>query len=424
MPDSWRVGHGAATIAVPDGVALAGYVARQGVSDGVLDPLEVQAIAFRDPGGAVAVICVADLLQVDDDLATAARAAVAAGVGTDPSLVWLSATHTHAGPEPGLVAELVVAAATRAATEATCTASPARLTRHRGELSGVGGQRTGASRRTTVPVDVVRVADPQGGLRGLVGVVPVHPTVLSAANLRLSADLVGGVRRGVADRAGAWSVVLTGAAGDVSTRPHRREQTSAEVDRLGSLTADLLVEVAATPALGEASGPLAGDVAVVPLDAADPGAAFRHQALDEARRSLAAAEESGDPGRIRDAQVTLQGAELGAGLGAGSGPGTAQGPVPAAVAALDLGGIRLVGLGGEPFLALADDAAAAEPSAVLAGYANGYCGYLPTRDAFARAEEQPEYEVLIARAGAGGAERALAAARALLHSGRPPQTVL
>ncbi len=395
---------------------MAGYVARQGVSNGVLDPLEVHAVALRDPGGAVAVLCVADLLQVDDEVASAVRAAVAAAVGTDPGLVWVAATHTHAGPEPSSVAERLVGAAVAAAETAAGSGAPARLTRHRGELAGVGGQRTGPNRRSTVPVDVVRVADPQGGLRGLLGVVPVHPTVLPAGNLRLSADLAGGVRRGVAHRAGAWVVVLTGAAGDVSTRPHRREQTPAEVARLGALTAERLVEVASAPAMGEARGPLAGDVVVVPLEGADPGAAFRRDALDEARRALAAAESSGDRVRVRDAEVTLQGAELGI--------GTAEGPVPCAVAALDLGGIRLLGLGGEPFLGLADDAAAGRPPAVLAGYANGYCGYLPTRDAFARAREQPAYEVLIARVGAGEPERALAAASALLHSGRPPQRVL
>jgi hypothetical protein len=82
--------------------------------------------------------------------------------------------------------------------------------------------------------------------------------------------------------------------------------------------------------------------------------------------------------------------------------------VPCATAYLDLGGIRLVGLGGEPFLDLAPGG-----TTVLVGYANGYAGYLPTRDAFAEASADPDhpaYEVLISRVAPGSPERALAVA--------------
>jgi hypothetical protein len=83
--------------------------------------------------------------------------------------------------------------------------------------------------------------------------------------------------------------------------------------------------------------------------------------------------------------------------------------VPLATAYLDLGGIDLIGLGGEPFLDLAPGG-----STVLLGYANGYAGYLPTRDAFASAAAHPDhpaYEVLISRVAPGEPERALAAAQ-------------
>jgi neutral ceramidase len=128
-----------------------------------------------------------------------------------------------------------------------------------------------------------------------------------------------------------------------------------------------------------------------------------------ARRALAAAEASGDPVRVREATVALQGAELALGE---------SGPVRCTVSALDLGGVRLLGLGGEPFLDLAVAAAAADPATVLVGYANGYAGYLPTRHAYAVAASDPghpSYEVLVSRVAPGEPERALAAA---LGSGR------
>ena len=82
---------------------MAGYVARSGPGgtvSGQLHPLEVGAVAVEGDSG-LAVLVVADLLQVDDDVATEARRAVAAAVGTTPDLVWLTATHTHSGPVPG-----------------------------------------------------------------------------------------------------------------------------------------------------------------------------------------------------------------------------------------------------------------------------------------------------------------------------------
>ena len=380
---------------------MGGYVARSGAVSGELHPLEVGAVALVGSAN-LAVICVADLLQVDDDVAAEARAAVAAEVGTTSDLVWMCATHTHSGPMPAEVAGQVVDRAVAAARSAVADARAATVTLHRAELDGVGGQRTGSDRRTTVPVEVLRVADASGSLVGLVGVVPVHPTVLGAANTLVSPDLPGAVRRSLA-AAGVWSLIATGAAGDVSTRAHRREQTAAEVDRLGVLTGQALLEGAATAALAETSDVGGGWVESVGLPPAPAAAPFRRGALEAAERALASAQSTGDAGRIRDATVALEGAELATSY-------VPSGPVPCATAYLDLGGFRLLGLGGEPFL----DLAPGGPT-VLVGYANGYAGYLPTRAAFEEAAahpDRPAYEVLISRVAPGAPERAVAVALA------------
>jgi neutral ceramidase len=403
MAEPWLVGHGSAPLVVPPGTPLGGYAARVGVSTGTLDPLEPGAVAFVDTDGRTAVLCVVDVLQIADDLAVTCRDEVARACSTDPSLVWVAATHTHAGPMPGLMDGPVLAAVVEAALRARHEVVPARLTHHRGELAGVGGQRSGATRRTTVPVDVLRASGPDDRALGVLGVVPVHPTVLPATNLGVSGDLAAAARSALSARLdGAWSLVATSAAGDVSTRPHRRAQSPDELARLGGLVGDRLAATTGSPARAQATGPLSGAVGSVPLEAADPRASFRLGAAEAARAALAEATATGDRSAARDAAVALQGAELG--------PGEAgEGPVPCAVAALDLGGIRLLGLGGEPFLALGDRV----PEAMLVGYANGYCGYLPTDEAFARACERPDYEVLISRVAPGQAERALAAAAGL-----------
>lgn len=379
---------------------MGGYVARSGAVSGQLHPLEVAAVALVG-SERTAVICVADLLHVEDDMAQAARTAVATALGTTADLVWVCATHTHSGPMPRDVADQVVSTAVSAAEAAVDDARAASVTLHRTELDGVGGQRTGSDRRASVPVDVLKVADLSGSLVGVFGVLPVHPTVLGADNTLVSPDLTGAARRSLA-AAGAWSVVATGAAGDVSTRAHRREQTPAEVERLGELAAAAMLEAVDTPSLGAPSDVVGGWVESVGLAPALVGVPFRRGALEAARRALTDAESAGDAVRVREATVVLEGVELASSY-------VPSGPVPCATAYLDLGGVRLLGLGGEPFLDLAPGG-----SSVLLGYANGYAGYLPTRAAFAEATAHPDhptYEVLISRVAPGQPERALAVAQ-------------
>ncbi|MFC4950454.1 hypothetical protein [Pseudonocardia sp. GCM10023141] len=397
------VGWAAVELAVPDGSPMGGYAARPGPSTGVLDPLQVAAVSIR-AGTDRFVWLVADLPCVNVDLTAAIRDAV-------PGTVWLSATHTHAGPETGCTPggtrtpphwlAAVTAAATDAAARAVAAEAPATVELRRLTLRGVAGQRSGARPRRTVPVDVLSVHAPGGEVTGVITVLPVHPTVLDAANRCVSADLAGAVRDGVRERTGAWSVAATGAAGDVSTRPHRREQTPAECTRLGRVAAAAVVRSLRGPAAVTAGAPLRSRTAAVALDP-KPATAVPIAALTTA---LAAAERAGDPVAIRTAATALQAAEL-----ARSEPRPAD--LNCAVAAVRLGSLTLLGLGAEPYLALRDEL---DGGAVLVGYTNGYVGYLPTRAAYGR----PDYEVLRTPTAAGSAERALAAAVDLLEPTDP-----
>jgi hypothetical protein len=401
-----RVGYAAVPLDVPVGTPMGGYAARPGPSTGTLDPLQVAAVSIDD-GRRRFVWLVADLPCVNADLAAAVRAAV----GTE---VWFSATHTHAGPEtgcePGGAAtpqpwlDRITAAARAAATRAADAATPATIEVRTTRVTCVGGLRSAARPGRSVPVDVlaVRTSD---RLLGAIVVLPVHPTVLDAENRLVSADLAGAVRTALGDRLdGAWVVVATGAAGDISTRPFRREQTPAECARLGGLVADAAVEALRLPAgaiarTGDVLDVAAADVALEPKPA---GSAVPVEALEAA---LAAAERTGDAVAVRTAVTALQAARLAA-------------PAPAdltcAVSAVTVGGLTLVATGAEPFLALAGQLA----PAVLVGYTNAYVGYLPTRDAYARAD----YEVLRTPVAAGGAERVVAAATALITRTRTTET--
>ncbi len=422
-----RIGHGVAHLQVDPGTVLGGYGERSSPSTGTLDALEVSAVSVSHQGS-TAVVCVADVVSVNRDVADSTRVRVAELAGTTPDLVWLAATHTHAGPDTGCTPrggvtpppwdDVLPAAAVAAAERALEAAVPADLTVHIGELTHVGGQRAGETKALTAPVAALGVRRPDDGrLLGAVTVLAVHPTVLAATNLSVSADLTGGVRRALRAElatereAAPWSVVATGVAGDMSTRPHRRAQTAAEVDRLAGVAAPQLRDLLATTAVRrfDAARPLAGAHDVVELASRAPMS--REQAEGARARAQARHDDAvrcGDVVGAREAATALQGVAL---TEAAAGDGAA---VPCVVSALDLGGVLLFGLGAEPYSALAARAALTVDGAVVLGYTNGYCGYLPTSDAFGR----EDYEVLISPVAAGESERALDRSVALLTAGR------
>lgn len=127
---------------------------------------------------------------------------------------------------------------------------------------------------------------------------------------------------------------------------------------------------------------------------------------------LERAEAAGDPVSARLARSRVEG------LRARHTPAAEAGAIDAEVGVARVGGLALVGLPGEPFLAVADQIAEAAPCpTVVLGYVNGYPGYLPTADAYRRTE----YEVLASQVAEGSAEQLAATALALL-AGSGPRT--
>ncbi|WP_379479010.1 hypothetical protein [Nonomuraea roseola] len=462
------VGYGSAGLTVPEGMPMGGYLDRQGPSAGTLDPLEVSAVTWSD-GERRFALAVADLVCVNDDLAERARRAAGCEL-------WLAATHTHAGPETGCVPgggptpepwlDLVAEAVRTAVHRAVDSERPSEGVALRGDLRGVGADRSRPEAEAVVPLDVIAVLD--GGMAGVVVVLPVHPTVLPAANLLVSADLAGAVRRALRERLGpgVWVVVATGAAGDISTRHTRRGQDAAELDRLGAVVADRCLDLLTDAALAEAGGADPGgadsgglgsgglgsggadsggaDYGGADSGGADSGGPGRGgegagradggrvwaagSRIDTARRrialeraavaadaeSLAAdlerAEAVGDPVSARLARSRVEG------LRARHTPAAGAGAIDAEVGVVRVGGLALVGLPGEPFLAVADQIAEAAPCpTVVLGYVNGYPGYLPAADAYRRTE----YEVLASQVAEGSAELLAATALRLLAESGP-----
>ena len=395
-----RVGQGSSTLPVVPGEEMGGYVDRAGGLDGELDPLQVQALYFASPTRTFTLIVV-DLVCVNIDVVAAIRSSVAGLVDS----CWVSATHTHASPDagchpgggrtPAKLADRLTAAARSALQFAIAQAADAELEAVRVEVKDFGGRRNGAHPSPqTVPIDVVVARHSDGGVAGLLVVQPVHPTVLSAANRRTSADLNGAVRRALNERV-PWAVVATGAAGDLSTRHTRRARDAAEIDRLGALAADAILaglQSGGVMADGQVGVPREAMVALAPKEPADlPG-------LAELRDR---------PGRAR---TFHQGLELAAGLL--ERPGS---DIEVAVEAVSVGGIELVGVPAELFLCLGERIRSESPrpsSTIVLGYTNGYLGYLPCLNAFA----EPDYEVLASPVRRGSGEQVVSVAVGLTEA--------
>lgn len=401
-----KVGFGTNALEIPEGTAMGGYAFRDGTSTGLLDPLRITALTWYD-GSRRAALVLVDAICVNSDLTAAVRAAL-----PDVDLVWMAASHTHAGPETGCVPgggptpagwlDRLTAGAVAAVNRARVTETGSHGRVHSGTLDGVGAVRSDTAGDAVVPVDLIEVSA-AGRRSGLVVVLPVHPTVLPSENLLVSADLTGAVRRALSARVGpgVWVAVATGAAGDISTRHTRQGQDTAELDRLGGLVADHCLDLLGKPATaGWSTGSRLAwrdrTVQLRPKPRTDEGAL-----VAEASAALADARSTGDAAAVRVAEGNLDGARLTA---------TVDRPdqIEAEVGVLRIGRLTLTALPGEPFLATAEGLRRdrLEPMVVL-GYANSYPGYLPPAAAY----ESSGYEVLAAAVAPGGAEAiALAAA--------------
>src|SRR5437867_3624226 len=92
-----RAGGAVVDITPGVGIAMGGYGARQGVSSGIHDNLNVRTVVFDDGSTRIA-LAVCDLVAVPPDIVDGARRIIEEECGIPPTHVCVSATHTHSGP--------------------------------------------------------------------------------------------------------------------------------------------------------------------------------------------------------------------------------------------------------------------------------------------------------------------------------------
>lgn len=388
---------GAAEIDItpPTGLLMDGYAARVAPNSGPHDPLMAQVLVLEHGGNRAALVTL-DLLAVTRTFADPLRLELAALLDTSPDAVLVAASHTHAGPV-GAQDWFPVGAGTRldddlvalihnrvglAARQAIDRMQPCTLRSASGALYGLGGDRNRPDQPVDSQVTVLSFHAEDGTPRAILFHYACHPTILSANNTRYSADFPGAARERIrAAHPGATCLYLNGAAGNISTRFHRRDQSFSEVRQLGHLL---------------------GDHVMTLMDAAQPQAArlaWACEMVELSLRRFGAARVALEPtGNARLDTVRAEGVAIEADLRRTFVDRTT---LPATVCGLQIDGWRLLTAPGEAFSELAQLLHADDPYALVAGYTNDYLGYFPTQAAI----DAETYEALSSPYDAGAHAR-------------------
>lgn len=398
-----HVGASQVIVTPPLGTEMAGYVQREGVAEGIVDDLCMQALYLCSGDDSLLLLSL-DVLHVDEDFG----ACVAERLGLPSAHVVVEATHTHAGPRLMRVHDALQAddiehdealravwlsLAVGAGRWAMRTAGPACVAWGTTTVSGVGGNRNHPDAPVDQGLSVVSFLDTSSN-KPLATIVnyACHPTVLAASNLFFATDFVGPLRQALGGGCSSHAaspeqpvvLFLNGAAGDVSTRFQRRAQSAAEAVRLGTMVAEAARATPLQAVPADIEWPLAASALQIALNRrALPDAREAHAIATEAealyRQALA---DGRDAGTIRILRTRFEGALRQERLSQQGHHAEAMPPLTVRLWAL--GPLALVAVPAELFSSLGQQIKQNPAAALtlLAGYSNGYAGYIPDAEGY------------------------------------------
>lgn len=412
-----KIGFAKRQITPPLGLELGGYAGYR-PNSGVHDPLYCKAIALEQEGLRHALV-VLDLMCADESLCLCIAKSVAhLGIARERLIV--SAIHSHAAPAgviPGEGAlarvneaiipenpdfsaymDMVIAAAVAACEEAVMTLEPFQLRAARGPMPPIGSERhTGEQPNGALTAVEFRTAS---GKSAIFYSFPCHPTVLSAANLQVSADFVGGIEGLLG---AGFAMFANGAAGDISTRFTRRESSFAECDRMAAVAAEYILNLLRDKPFADPA-PLRGCVATVRLPARQV------ETVEEAKKQLEATTarwqqavaDGADAGTVRILKSYVEGAGVNLEFAQSLG-GIREFSV--SVAVFRFAGLSFATIPGEFYSTLLP------PETAAICYSNGYYRYIADQNAY----DAGHYETLAAIVARGSGEKLSNTLRQLLE---------
>jgi hypothetical protein len=369
----FQAGAAEVDITPPMGLAMDGYLARSGRNTGAHDPLLAQALVMKT-GDKQAAIVTLDVLAVSAAFTDPLRQSLATMLHTSVDAVMICASHTHCGPaglhtwfgEPSTLGTQLTRMIHERVTEAAQIAlrhlSPAGMVYAVGDVEGIGGDRNFKERQVDSQVTVLRFDKPDGTPIAILFHYACHPTVLGADTRLYSAEFPGAARNQIkAAYPDAIPLFLNGAAGNVSTRFFRSDQSFKEMERLGSLLGNRVVTLLEQPTSSTSTN-LGWNYRNIEL----PLRAFAEQ---ESRSFPPTGETRIDRTRAEGVMIERQLQQKFAGRSSQT----------ASLSVLRIGDWKLAFVPGEAFSDLAIALREPAPLALVVGYANDYLGYFPTQ---------------------------------------------
>jgi hypothetical protein len=393
----FRVGAAKQEITPPIGTGLSGFIARLKPSVSIGSPLHVRAVVLSDRARLAAIVQ-ADLLGFAPWHVEAVREYASSHLGIPRDHVLLVATHTHSGP--GMVRVRgcdiasyayqweVVNKINRALWQAKKNLLPARL-----RLASVP-YTLGFNRREETPEGVILGFAPEKPRPERLDVACIrsreqevlmyshasHPYMLGPEHLLISGDFPSFASQALEAGGQRTGMFLNGCAGNI--RPQGAfeglDRARAEGRRVALAVEEACVQL---PGLDSdlRVDALSRQVHLpfVPLpDESEIAEISRQQErVVRPEEKLKPAVENKIQSAVADwASLMTDVIRLKAHLN----------PVFCEVQTLRIGPFALVGISGEPFFEIGQSIIAASPFEVTwpLGYANAYCGYIPTRKEF------------------------------------------
>jgi neutral ceramidase len=334
-------------------VVMGGYGPRKAIADRVRDPLAARALVMRQGQAEVGLVLL-DVVLVPDELVDALEAQLG-DLGLDGLLV--AATHTHSsaggfdrrwlaqafgmGRYRADVEASLLDAAAQAVRAAQARLRPARFGAARETLAAWAQNRSSAGARVDDELTVITCQGEDGRPEALLAVAAAHPTLLPRSGTELSGEYPGAAMRRL-EEGGGVAFVLQGAAGDAALRGRGEEVMESAGAFLAQRVSDAARRAAPAP----------------------DGLAWADVTLE-----LPAPEVRG----LRSFWLARPASNLAAGLLSRT----------TRVAALELGGVTLLTVPGEPTAEagrrLAEHAGAHQGRVV--SLSQGYLGYVDTPEA-------------------------------------------
>jgi neutral ceramidase len=394
-------------ISPPVGAPLAGFAARKGVSKGIHDDLFARALVLANGESVVALVSV-DLLALSSDFIKRVRDGIQRRTGIDPGSVMIASTHTHAGPVTittffnpeesvdSAYMDSLAEAVEQSVTNAWLARFHATVGVGVAKVDGVGVNRRSPDQR---PIDeqigIIKVDDLNGHTRAVLINYSCHPTVLGPDNLLVTGDFPNFAIEQIERNIGpdGFAMFVNGTQGNISMghsselsaigviTPGRTFERAAE---LGHLLAD--ATLVALPDITTSDAPTVNALTIpvnLPLKNYPP--------LEEAIKSLRDADEhlarltaeGAPPEQIMPAKTQRLYASI-TNFYAREALGLPDGHLPIELQGFRLGNAAFVAIPGEVFVEIGLTLKRQSPHMTFVfGIANGYIGYLPTRQAYA-----------------------------------------